>query len=215
MQRPNDNVRQAILLAAKRFFLAQGASKTTMRAIAQEAQVAVGSIYTYFPNKDAILKEVLAPALQAINNLFALHNGERYLSIEIYTDPARIVEMRNMLFHLVSQYRLELRLLFFGTAGTAFENYRMTLMAQQEQLSHEYMNLVKARYPKMHVEVSPFFIQLMCGLWLTVITELIAHEELSEAQLQQTLDEYTRYGLGGWRALLLPHSMQSDKVLPE
>jgi len=50
--------RSRILEAAARVFAAHGYGKGTTNRIAEEAGISVGSLYQYFPNKDAILVEL-------------------------------------------------------------------------------------------------------------------------------------------------------------
>lgn len=50
----------AIVSAAREIFIAQGYSGTTMAMIARAAGVADGTLYTYFENKDALARGVIA-----------------------------------------------------------------------------------------------------------------------------------------------------------
>ncbi|MEV6832206.1 TetR/AcrR family transcriptional regulator [Amycolatopsis sp. NPDC051102] len=51
--------RQRILTAAAHVFAAHGYAAGTTNRIAEQAGVSIGSLYQYFPNKDAILAELL------------------------------------------------------------------------------------------------------------------------------------------------------------
>ena len=53
--KPPDERRRDILGAATRLFRAHGYDATTVQAIAAEADVAAGTVYLYFPSKEAIL----------------------------------------------------------------------------------------------------------------------------------------------------------------
>jgi AcrR family transcriptional regulator len=53
--KPADERRREILDAATRLFAERGFETTTVQAIAGEAGVAAGTVYLYFPSKDAIL----------------------------------------------------------------------------------------------------------------------------------------------------------------
>ncbi|WP_341705841.1 helix-turn-helix domain-containing protein [Ferrovibrio sp.] len=55
--------REAILLAARAAFARDGLDGATLRAIAAEAGVAVGTVYLHFPTKEAIYAEMLAASL--------------------------------------------------------------------------------------------------------------------------------------------------------
>ncbi|MFI5915888.1 TetR/AcrR family transcriptional regulator [Dactylosporangium sp. NPDC051541] len=51
--------RERILAAAAHIFAEQGYAAGTTNRIAEHARVSIGSLYQYFPNKDAILAELL------------------------------------------------------------------------------------------------------------------------------------------------------------
>jgi AcrR family transcriptional regulator len=60
--------REAILESAAKLFRRQGYSATTLRQIADLAEIQAGSIYYYFDSKDAILDEVLDEGLRRVFN---------------------------------------------------------------------------------------------------------------------------------------------------
>ncbi|WP_316792143.1 TetR/AcrR family transcriptional regulator [Thermoleptolyngbya oregonensis] len=60
-----------ILNAAEALFIEQGYEQTTTRAIATRAQVPVGSLYQFFPDKAAILKALADRYMQQEYELFA------------------------------------------------------------------------------------------------------------------------------------------------
>ena len=61
-----------ILDAAKKLFARQGFEKTTIRAIASEAGVAVGTVFVHFPDKAALLAATLYEEIErALANAFA------------------------------------------------------------------------------------------------------------------------------------------------
>lgn len=55
----DEGKRLAILAAAKRLFAARGFHGTSVSDLAREVDLPVGSIYTYFANKDAIVQTVI------------------------------------------------------------------------------------------------------------------------------------------------------------
>jgi AcrR family transcriptional regulator len=52
--------RKTIIATAKRLFLKQGYDATTTRHIADEAGVAIGTVFAHFPEKSLLLREVLS-----------------------------------------------------------------------------------------------------------------------------------------------------------
>ncbi|HVJ93630.1 MAG TPA: helix-turn-helix domain-containing protein [Labilithrix sp.] len=58
-QYPKDETRDRIRTAALKEFATRGYAASSMAAIAKTAGVATGNIYTYFPNKDALFRDVV------------------------------------------------------------------------------------------------------------------------------------------------------------
>lgn len=55
--------REAILQAARKIFARDGLNAATLRAIAAEAGIAVGTVYLHYPAKEALYAEMLAGSL--------------------------------------------------------------------------------------------------------------------------------------------------------
>ncbi|WP_029391543.1 TetR/AcrR family transcriptional regulator [Streptomyces xiaopingdaonensis] len=68
--------RQRILDAAAHVFAEYGYAAGTTNRIAEQARVSIGSLYQYYPNKDAILVELLTRHLDAGMAEFPLEQGE-------------------------------------------------------------------------------------------------------------------------------------------
>jgi AcrR family transcriptional regulator len=60
-----DERRQHILAAAARCFEREGFHRTTIADVRREAKVSTGAVYTYFPNKEAIIQGMLEDAQTA------------------------------------------------------------------------------------------------------------------------------------------------------
>jgi len=94
-----DRTRQAIEEAAYELFLEQGYSATSMRQIAERAEIALGGIYNHFKSKDEIFQELIIdqhpylkilPIIQNIpgdtTEVF-IRNSARALQEELGSDP--------------------------------------------------------------------------------------------------------------------------------
>ncbi len=78
--RARDTV-EAILEAAVDLFSSRGYARTSTNHIARRAGVSVGSLYQYFPNKDAVLTALLARHLAAVESAISA-------CIPLLRDPA-------------------------------------------------------------------------------------------------------------------------------
>ncbi len=74
--------RESLLAAARRVFGRAGLDGATIRAIAQEAGMAAGTVYLHFPDKESIYAELLAASLAD------LHKAMRAAARDMQADPA-------------------------------------------------------------------------------------------------------------------------------
>ena len=66
--KPNVDKRDAILAAALRLITRFGLHNTPMSAVAREAGVAVGTVYLYFPSKEAMINALYLHVLEDRNS---------------------------------------------------------------------------------------------------------------------------------------------------
>ena len=67
MERKKEETRQKIIAAAVRLFNQQGLAATSMEQIAQAADIAKGTLYAYFPVKEAIIVAFMQASFQDQN----------------------------------------------------------------------------------------------------------------------------------------------------
>ena len=202
MQVKKDDVRCRIISVAHDEFVRNGVKKTSMRTIAKRSGVALGNIYKYFESKDKILCAVLAPLLKALDEYMQYHNSSEHLVIDFSSVEQMQKQMMNRLLELIGKFRAELKLLFFSAEGTSLEGYRDRLTKQQTQLGMEYLQMLKQKYPQLHVDISPFLMYIVCSMWTAVLFEIVQHEELTEAEITKFFAEYFEFSVAGWRKLM-------------
>lgn len=76
--------RQRILEAAKGLFLGEGWNNTTTREIATTAGIATGTLFNYFPTKEAIAAALIAEALEGAAEEFG-RTQENSLEADLFT----------------------------------------------------------------------------------------------------------------------------------
>ncbi len=62
--------RRRILEVSQRLFASQGFDAVTTRDIALEAEIAAGTLFNYFPSKEAIVASLMGEALDSVNEEF-------------------------------------------------------------------------------------------------------------------------------------------------
>lgn len=70
-ERDKQERRAAILAAAERVIVARGFAEASIDGIAREAGLAAGTVYLYFPNKEALIQELLGNKVRQLNDAVA------------------------------------------------------------------------------------------------------------------------------------------------
>lgn len=78
-ERKKEETKQRIIVVAMKLFKSQGVDMTTMEQIAREVDVAKGTLYNYFPVKEAIIDE-------AIKRSFREQHTEKILALQKLPD---------------------------------------------------------------------------------------------------------------------------------
>jgi AcrR family transcriptional regulator len=75
-EREKQERRGAILAAAEQVIIARGFAEASVDGIAREAGLAAGTVYLYFPNKEALLQELLGGKVRGLNEAVAAETGK-------------------------------------------------------------------------------------------------------------------------------------------
>jgi len=202
MQIPKEDIRKAILREARKEFLERGYKEASMRSIARRAQVGVSNIYNYFTSKDELFTQVLSPVLTALDKMLEEHNNPDNLSLQIFHNSYYLNKSIQQILTLVLRFRKELKLLLFHANGSSLANYRNEFTDRQTETGLNYMKLMKARFPQLQVGMSPFFLHTISSWWLSIIGELVTHNNLKPDEIQQFVREFVSYSTAGWKQLM-------------
>lgn len=203
MQRTKLHTRMLLLDTAREAFFKKGFKAVSMREISQKSGVGLSNIYNYYPNKDSLLADVLMPLLEEFERLLRDHNGPDHLTVEIFTSAPLLQRWTERTVSMVLHYRKELKLLLFDSNGSKFEDFVKTWTERGANITgKEYMEVMKVRYPQLHTEISPFFINFASALWMNMLKEAVRHDHLSEEEIRCFIGEFVSFSTGGWGRLM-------------
>lgn len=204
MQYLKEEIRRLIVTVAREEFIEHGVRETSIRTIAKRSGVAVGTIYRYFTDKDALFRAVLTPLLKELDRYLSAHNDKYFLDLRVFRMPELSLDHQLRMKELIKAYRPELRLLLFHCEGSSLEHFMDRIIATQTEIGNEYLRLMKERYPHLEVNISPFLIHILCSSWASLFAELVVHDEYTDEEIDLALNQYSRYGMAGWTELLKP-----------
>lgn len=202
MQIQKDNIRKIIIATAREEFIKHGFKGSSMRKIAAKSNVGLSNIYNYFKNKDEIFCEVLNPLLKEFDKLIENHNSDYNINEYVFTIKAYQERMISEFMNIINNFKDDLRLLLFNAGGSSLENFRDTYSDQQTQIGMEYFKLMKKKFPNINANISEFFVHITSSWWITILGEIISHDELSSDNIKQFLAEYIAFGTAGWKQLM-------------
>jgi AcrR family transcriptional regulator len=159
--------RGRVIQAALEIFSHRGFHAATMEEIAQQAQIAKGTIYLYFPTKDALFSSVIAHGLELVETAVRQRNhGVR--------DPLR--RLRNTLDELIllflsheTLFRLMLRQVFaWGERGEE-ESRRW-----RREMSNRIQRDLQRLHPLQTTESTAIRAQIVFAFLLAVLVGFLA-----------------------------------------
>ena len=116
-------IRQKILSVAREEITALGYEKMSMRKIAASCNISVGNLYTYFPNKEAILDSIVGDFYYTIMSLehanIAMPSSINYSGFKQY-----LATLKNDLVDFVNKNNDMLRMLLMNIKGSKYENFK-------------------------------------------------------------------------------------------
>jgi AcrR family transcriptional regulator len=172
--RDRERRRQQIIAASKRVFISKGVSRTTIKDIADEAELSPGTLYIYFKNKDELYASL------SIRMLKHLHLSlQRVKETKDLSDAQRIDSVKKALFELYKIDPLMLINLSHLQASETLDNISPELYEQILDLSRRSLQALSEIFAK-GIEVGNFLkrnpVQLAVVLW-AMFSGLVLWEE--------------------------------------
>lgn len=175
MQTKKDDIREQILKTAQKEFLLHGYEGASMRVIARKANTTLGNIYHYFPNKEAILDEILKEPLEGLNKLVDSHFKEQ---MQVYTFQElkeALDSMEDMMDYEEFRYLMDERLLIlFDLRTTKYVAYR-------EQIITEFKN-----HMAWHLRLTDSdsaYVDIITNMFISCMRHVLTeHDNVEEAK---------------------------------
>ena len=200
MQILKDEVRQKILDSARHEFSQNTFNKASMRRIAEDAGITVGTIYAYFSSKDELFCEVLSPLMTELNSY--MKDGmspDAKIETKFEDDFIDRTIEKYMLF--VNTERVLLKILLFNAQGSSLENYKYNITEETVHDTRLFLANNHARHPEMNANICDATMRLHT-LWMFSVFEDIIIHKMTKEDMRKQLEEYTKFEFYGWKNTL-------------
>jgi transcriptional regulator with XRE-family HTH domain len=202
MQVKKDEIKDEILNVARTEFQEKGFAKASMRKIAKKVGISVSNIYNYFRGKDEIFKEIVSPTILLADQLI-----ERYISNENPDNCSNSFTIENswqktkVLFIFLDKHRDNLKLLFFKSQCSEYENTKDKYIDLFTELYLKNLTLIKTFNKEFNSNVSDWFIHNIVSFYFNIINEIIMHD-LTKKEMEEYAEEINTFLFHGWMAVL-------------
>lgn len=201
MQVLKEDIRGRILAVARQQFEQKGYSKTSMREIAESADVGVGNIYNYFASKDELFHEVVRPVLYALEARLQEHHGIRGEDIMMMRSEKYLKSCIDEYVSLIDRHRELMEILLFHAQGSSLEHFRENYTDRSTELVKAWFASMRQKHPEINTAVSDFIIHLHTVWMFTMFEELLMHS-ISKKEMEAILHDYILFEIQGWRAII-------------
>lgn len=184
MQYQKAEVRERILAAARKEYLAHGFHGGNISNIAAEAGVPVGNLYRYFKGKEGILDAIVKPAYE---NLPKLMNDLQQIAISDTLTPSQTMQiLGNTLLEFCDAYGDNMLILTDCCRGTRYEDFSDYLNGQVARVLE---NKLYGSADDMQTKFVQIVSKAFCGSLFDVLRMHLGHEQKQE-MLERNLKFY-------------------------
>ena len=176
MQYKKDTVRDNILDAARKEFLAHGFRGGNISVITKDAGVPVGNLYRYFEGKSGVLDAIVKPAYEALPKLIA--ELQQVATLDSVTLSQTMPILSDGLFKFFDSFGDDILILMDCCEGTRYEDFAKDLARQVA------MVIMRKLYPQSKNEsdevCAGIISKAFCGSLFDILRMGLNHERKQE-----------------------------------
>ncbi len=195
----SDLTRDRILACAKEEFLLKGYNHANIREIAKNAKVTTGAMYNHFSNKEMLFNTLVADVAAELLSLFKEAHCETSptFQLESYDSNKSMIDASDLVFEYMYNHLDEVKLIFFHSVGSGFENYIDKLIEIEEESSLKMLKGQNFEFSRINL----FFVHVMATSGINNMLEAISHN-LSKREAFEYMDKVHRFYYAGVKEIL-------------
>lgn len=176
MQYKKEDVRERILAAARKEYLARGFRGGNISAIAQEANVPVGNLYRYFEGKTGVLDAIVRPAYEALPKLLA--ELQQVETLDSVTLGQTMPMLSGGLLTFFDAFGDDILILLDGCDGTRYEDFGQDISRQVSRVIKR--KLYPGKTTEREEQLADIISKAFCGSLFDILRMRLDHAQKQE-----------------------------------
>jgi AcrR family transcriptional regulator len=200
VQTKKSELKQTILMVARREFIRKGYRGANLRIIAQKTPCSLSNLYNYFESKDDLFKQLLEPRLNEIRQAFEMARAILPPEGMVTYDLEDEQRYHKYVIDYIDTHRQDLKLIFLKSHGSSVEQFQEYVIDEYQEMWTRYIHYLKENFPeKAKQRISDFFIHTISSSYLNSMMECLIHDIPYEDMLRysEQLTVYSYYGFLG------------------
>nr|WP_080902313.1 TetR/AcrR family transcriptional regulator [Paenibacillus polymyxa] len=200
IQAKKDEVKKEIESAALKVFFRKGFVDAKMSDIADEIQISVGNIYTYFKNKKELFYSVVPPSLvDYLKNVLveSIHIDNQTFFGETHNEKKSAIVQEQI--NLLTQYSMQIVIIFEKSKGTIYSNAKKELIDLMIETKKPYLKNTYKRY-EIETDEIMILLSIIANNVINMILDLLKRD-MSADRRKRIFEALNLYRLHGLKSL--------------
>ena len=189
MQVLKKEINRKILDATKKLVSQKGFRKTSMREIAIVSGVSLGNLYNYYASKDDILKTIVKPVVDIMNNI--MESVKTASLAENISDEVGMQQLDLLCASVMKLRRMKqlVKILYYKSDGSEIANYQTDYKENAVKTVKTWRLHRNTLLKDMDDKVLDFIVQMHVN-WMMTLLEGLILQDFDEPQIRQLLRDY-------------------------
>ncbi|WP_223830754.1 TetR/AcrR family transcriptional regulator [Paenibacillus polymyxa] len=192
-------MKKEIESAALKVFFRKGFVDAKMSDIADEIQISVGNIYTYFKNKKELFYSVVPPSLvDYLKNVLveSIHIDNQTFFGETHNEKKSVIVQEQI--NLLTQYSMQIVIIFEKNKGTIYSDAKNELIDLMIETKKPYLKNTYKRY-EIGTDENMILLNIIANNVIHMTLDLLKRDMSADSRKRifEALSLYRLHGLQG------------------
>ncbi|WCM62185.1 MULTISPECIES: TetR/AcrR family transcriptional regulator [Paenibacillus] len=193
-------MKKEIESAALKVFFRKGFVDAKMSDIADETQISVGNIYTYFKNKKELFYTVVPPSLvDYLKNVLveSIHIDNQTFFEETNNEKKSVIVQEQI--NLLTQYSMQIVIIFEKNKGTIYSNAKNELVDLMIETKKPYLRNTYKRY-EIGTDENMILLNIIANNVIHMTLDLLKRDMSADSR-KRIFEALSLYRLHGLKSL--------------